>query len=116
MTEATMLAEMDFVRDEELFTLSATSFRDGELCIDSAVGGADMRTGFCLTLQQTIQLRDFLNRHMDTLALNRIGASTERSSDDPAQLPSEHVVEGTPRSGMSAQPPFLPVVPPGLKR
>lgn len=47
-----------------------------------------------LTLAQTIHLRDFLNRHIDGLALAATGSLAERAADDPAQLAS---VEELPR-------------------
>lgn len=41
-----------------------------------------------LTLGQTIQARDFFNRHIDSLALEAAGSLAARASDDPTQMAS----------------------------
>lgn len=46
-----------------------------------------------LTLGQNIQLRDFLNRHVDHFALGAVGSLAVRATDDPTQLAS---VENVP--------------------
>lgn len=85
-----ILAEITFSHTEQEPRLLAESREGGEARI--LVAYPDQWFGYALTLQQTIGLRDFLNRHIDSLALGSIGASTERSSDDPTQLPAEHVI------------------------
>lgn len=90
MSEPLVLTEMDFGRTDERMDLAVESHAGGDVRV-VVTDGYDHAT-YTLTLQQAIQLRDFLNRHIDTLALAGIGASTERSSDDPTQLPSEHML------------------------
>lgn len=81
--------EIQFGSTDQGNSLVVESQDDGQLCVSVPEDEAHHH----LSLQQTIQLRDFLNRHIDSLALGSIGASTERSSDDPAQLPAEHAVD-----------------------
>lgn len=50
-----------------------------------------------LTLGQAIQVRDFLNRHIDELALKQTGSLAERSSDDPTQLAAVEEVPASTR-------------------
>lgn len=90
MNEPLILTEMDFSRTDSRMDMAVESHAGGEVRV-VACDGYDLGE-YILTLQQVIQLRDFLNRHIDSLALVQIGASAERSSDDPAQLPAEHVV------------------------
>lgn len=45
-----------------------------------------------MTLAQAIQARDFLNRHIDGLALAAVGSAAVRSTDDPTQLAAEEVI------------------------
>lgn len=45
-----------------------------------------------MTLAQAIQARDFLNRHIDGLALAAVGSAAVRSSDDPTQLAAEEII------------------------
>lgn len=93
MSEPLVLTEMNFGRTDERMELDVGSYAGGEVRV--AISASHNWEEYWLTLQQAIQLRDFLNRHIDTLALAGIGASTERSSDDPTQLPSEHVIHGS---------------------
>jgi len=98
------MSEMQFGSTDQGTEFRAVSGDAGEVLVGVVrhhPHGLMLGHDHLLTLQQTIQLRDFLNRHIDTLALASIGAETVRSSDDPAQLPAEHVLQGTPRSGMS---------------
>ena len=91
------MSEMQFANTD---SLNEMVFEEQEFGgINAYVRGADetdeinyLDSSYQFTLQQIIQLRDFLNRHIDSLALGSIGASTERSSDDPTQLPAEHWV------------------------
>lgn len=82
------MSEMQFGSTDQGNSLVVESQDDGQLCVSVPEDEAHHH----LSLQQTIQLRDFLNRHIDSLAFGSIGASAERSSDDPTQLPAEHVV------------------------
>lgn len=78
------LAEMQFGAEGQRETLSVRTFHDGTLEV-AATDGYDH--GDCpLTLGQAIQLRDFLNRHIDGLALQQIGSLAVRSDDGSDQL------------------------------
>lgn len=83
-----ILAEMMFSRDDSPKTfLQSTSLLDGS--IRAGVGSGDGWTHYhTLPIQQVIQLRDFLNRHIDRFALQDLGADASRASDDPGQLPA----------------------------
>lgn len=85
-----MIAEMEFGRTDYEEELAVSATTNGEVDVQVSWSG-DARF-YTMTLAQSIQLRDFLNRHIDTLALASVGASTDRASDDPAQLPSEEVL------------------------
>lgn len=78
------ISEMQFGREDCPTELSVASFKDGTAQFTLSAHGK-MRA-YHSTLGQTIQLRDFLNRHIDELALKQTGSLAERSSDDPAQL------------------------------
>jgi len=63
----------------------------GELTVNlvSVIQDERMNLGsYPLTLGQTIQVRDFFNRHIDSLALEATGSLAERATDDPTQLAS----------------------------
>lgn len=80
------LAEMQFGAEGQRETLFVRTFPDGRIEA-AATDGYDH--GECtLTLGQAIQLRDFLNRHIDGLALKQTGSLAQRASDDPTQLAS----------------------------
>ena len=84
------IAEMKFAREEADETVSVSSYPGGTvgLYVESTGSIYDAPGEHRLTLGQAIQLRDFLNRHIDELALKQTGSLAERSTDDPAQLAS----------------------------
>lgn len=86
--------EMQFGRDDSPTITIASAFADGQVTI--TVQNQEVPGHACdneLTLGQTIQLRDFLNRHIDSLALAATGADATRSSDDPTSLPAVSMIE-----------------------
>lgn len=76
--------------------LSVTAFDEGSMTFTLTRHGKSW--AYSSTLGQAIQLRDFLNRHIDGLALQQTGSLAERSSDDPAQLASVEEVMNQPPS------------------
>lgn len=95
-----LLSEMQFGREDHLTTLAVGTFADGSV-MTSIQLGQGTTVFYPATLAQAIQLRDFLNRHIDDLALKQTGSLAERSSDAPAQLAS---VEEIPHTGMGGVP------------
>ena len=88
------ITEMQFGRDDSPTITIASAFADGQVTI--TVQNQEVPGHACdneLVLSQVIQLRDFLNRHIDGLALAATGADASRSSDDPTSLPSISVIE-----------------------
>lgn len=89
--------EIQFGREDSPSETIVTAFSDtGQITI--TVQNTEVLSHVCdneLTLGQTIQLRDFLNRHIDGLALAATGSLAVRSSDDPSQLASEEVIPHT---------------------
>lgn len=87
-------AEMHFGRDDSPSETIVSSFTDtGQITI--TVHNTEVEGHACdneLTLGQAISLRDFLNRHIDGLALAATGSLAVRSSDDPAQLAAEELL------------------------
>lgn len=86
--------EMQFGRDDSPTVTIVSAFADGQVTI--TVQNQEVPGHACdneLTLGQAINLRDFLNRHIDGLALAATGADASRSSDDPTSLPAISVVE-----------------------
>lgn len=77
-------AELQLTRDDHDGVLGAVTYGDGSVRFVGT--GIDNRTDFPATLGQAIQMRDFLNRHIDSLALEATGSTAERASDDPTQL------------------------------
>lgn len=100
----TPTSEIQFARtDDDTSNMQATAYRDGSVTFLTGFPDGDER--YFATLAQTIQLRDFLNRHIDSLALQQTGSLAERSSDDPAQLSGEELLQ----AGLNAiAPPPLP--------
>lgn len=85
-------SEMQFSGGGNVHELDVTTHRRGSVLVEVS---DDVETlGYALTLGQTIQLRDFLNRHIDRLALKQTGSLAVRSSDDPNQLAA--VEDGSP--------------------
>lgn len=86
--------EMQFGRDDSPTITIASAFADGQVTI--TVQNQEVPGHACdneLALAQVIQLRDFLNRQIDSLALTATGADATRSSDDPASLPAVSMIE-----------------------
>lgn len=83
--------EIQFGRDDQDTTnLEVWTRPDGTVGFLTGHPEGDER--YIATLGQAIQLRDFLNRHIDGLALAATGSLAVRSSDDPAQLASEEFI------------------------
>lgn len=91
------ISEMKFGRSDRLSELSTEAFSDGEVNIEVAFHGN--ARWYTLTPGQAIQLRDFLNRHIDELALKQTGSLAVRSSDDPNQLAAVEEVPVKPGCG-----------------
>lgn len=83
--------ELQLSRDEFQIHLTVTANAGGE--VDITVREEPRHpSGYSLSLGQAIHLRDFLNRHIDGLALAATGSLAVRSSDDPSQLASEEFI------------------------
>lgn len=86
--------EIQFGRDDSPSETIVSAFGDtGQVTI--TVQNTEVPGHACdneLSLGQVIHLRDFLNRHIDGLALAATGSLAVRSSDDPAQLASEEFI------------------------
>lgn len=83
--------ELQLSRDEFQIHLTVTANAGGE--VDITVREEPRHpSGYSLSLGQAIQLRDFLNRHIDGLALAATGSLAVRSSDDPTQLAGEEFI------------------------
>lgn len=87
--------EMQFGRDDSPSVTLVSCFSDtGQVTI--TVQNTEVPGHACdneLTLGQAIQLRDFLNRHIDALALAATGSLAVRASDDPTQLAAEELLQ-----------------------
>lgn len=86
--------EMQFGRDDSPSQTLVSTFADGQVTI--TVQNTEVPGHACdneLTLGQAIQLRDFLNRHIDGLALAATGSNACRASDDPTQLAAEELLQ-----------------------
>ena len=80
-------AQMQFGRSDSPTEVHVTTYADG--MINVTVQNTEVPGHACdteLPLSQAIHLRDFLNRHIDSLALDHTGSTAERASDNPAQL------------------------------
>lgn len=88
--ETQFLAEMAFGNTATTTEAVVTTFSNGwvRVCVQPTGDELGEVADTGLTLGQAIQLRDFLNRHIDGLALQQIGSLAQRASDDPAQLAS----------------------------
>ena len=87
-------AEIVFGRDDSPSQTLVSAFADGQITI--TVQNQEVPGHACdneLTLGQAIQLRDFLNRHIDGLALAATGSNACRASDDPTQLSGEELLQ-----------------------
>ena len=85
--------EMQFGRDDSPSVTLVSAFADGQVTL--TVQNTEVPGHACdneLTLGQAINLRDFLNRHIDSLALAATGSLAVRATDDPAQLASEELL------------------------
>lgn len=96
------VSEMQFGREYCPTELSVATFRDGTTQLTLSAHGK-MRA-YQATLGQAIQLRDFLNRHIDGLALQQTGSLAERASDDPTQLASVEEIPHTAFGGEKLEP------------
>jgi len=88
------ITEMQFGRTDSPTVTIVSAFADGQVTI--TVQNQEVPGHACdneLALAQVIQLRDFLNRQIDTLALTATSADATRSSDDPTSLPAISVIE-----------------------
>lgn len=74
--------------------LSVASIADGSVAFTLIQDG--VHRSYPTTLGQAIQLRDFLNRHIDELALQQTRSLAQRASDDPTQLAAVEEVQGRP--------------------
>lgn len=86
--------EMQFGRDDSPSQTIASAFACGQVTI--TVQNTEVPGHACdneLTLGQAIQLRDFLNRHIDGLALAATGSLAMRAADDPSQLAAEELLQ-----------------------
>lgn len=87
------ITEMQFGRDDSPSVTIASAFACGQVTI--TVQNTEVPGHACdneLTLAQTIQLRDFLNRHIDGLALAATGSLAVRAEDDGRQLSAEELL------------------------
>lgn len=100
------VAEMKLTHEGAQETASVSSYSDGALglCVESTRSIYDAPGEHKLTLGQAIQLRDFLNRHIDELALKQTGSLAVRSTDDPAQLASVEEIPHTAFGGEKLEP------------
>jgi len=80
------------------------TFSDGGMNVVLLAYDGNAYVGAPLTLGQAIQLRDFLNRHIDELALQQIGSLAVRSSDDPTRLASVEEVPVLDEEAMNRPP------------
>lgn len=78
------LTELQMGCNADRNVLSIRTYADGTTYI--AVSSPNGWSNFDTTLGQAIQLRDFLNRHIDELALKQTGSLAQRASDDQTQL------------------------------
>lgn len=82
--------------------LSVAAVSDG--CVAFTLIQDGVHRSYPTTLGQAIQLRDFLNRHIDGLALKQTGSLAERASDDPTQLASVEEIPHTAFGGEKLEP------------
>lgn len=83
--------EMQFGHDEANTEVAVRTHSVGSVTVtvcEKFDGVAGFSMDHRLTLGQAIQLRDFLNRHIDSLALEATGSNAQRSTDNPDQLAS----------------------------
>lgn len=88
------LTELQMGCNADRNVLSVRTYADGTAYI--TLSSPNGWSNFDTTLGQTIQLRDFLNRHIDELALKQTGSLAQRASDDPAQLAAVEEVPARP--------------------
>lgn len=87
-------AEIVFGRDDSPSQTLVSTFADGQVTI--TVQNTEVPGHACdneLTLGQAINLRDFLNRHIDGLALTATGSLAVRAADDNTQLAAEELLQ-----------------------
>lgn len=87
-------SEMQFGRTDSPSITIASAFLTGQVTI--TVQNTEVEGHACdneLTLGQVIQLRDFLNRHIDSFALSATGSLAQRAADDSTQLASEELLQ-----------------------
>lgn len=90
MSDQQVSPEDEVIHDMQFSCLGQPHGMTVSSCVDGTMiltvsSDVDTRS-YRPTLGQVIHLRDFLNRHIDELALQRTGSLATRSSDDPAQL------------------------------
>lgn len=96
------ISEMQFAGSDQEPQLHVNTHDDGRVVI--GVSEQPAWLAYWMTLGQTIQLRDFLNRHIDELALKQTGSLAERSSDDPTQLAAVEEISHTGIGGVYLGP------------
>lgn len=90
------LTDMHFHRgDDYTNSLNVRTFDCGNAVMTVLLASGEA-FAYPATLGQVIQLRDFLNRHIDELALKQTGSLAQRASDDPTQLASVEEVPASP--------------------
>lgn len=100
-------SEMQFGRTDSPSVTIASAFLTGQVTI--TVQNTEVPGHACdneLTLGQVIQLRDFLNRHIDSFALSATGSLAQRAADDSTQLASEELL--LPLALDAIAPPAIP--------
>lgn len=101
--------EIVFGRSDSPSETLVSAFPDGQVTV--TVQNTEVPGHACdneLTLAQAIQLRDFLNRHIDGLALAATGSLAMRAADGSGQLAAEELLQ----AGLDAiAPKPLPTAP-----
>lgn len=86
--------EIVFGRSDSPSETLVSAFPDGQVTV--TVQNTEIPGHACdneLTLAQAIQLRDFLNRHIDGLALTATGSLAMRAADGSGQLAAEELLQ-----------------------
>lgn len=87
-------SEIVFGRSDSPSETLVSAFPDGQVTV--TVQNTEVPGHACdneLTLAQAIQLRDFLNRHIDGLALVATGSLAVRAADGSGQLAAEELLQ-----------------------
>lgn len=84
---AEVTSEMQFGDSGNVHELGVATHQCGGVLVEVS---DDVETlGYVMTLGQAIQLRDFLNRHIDGLARKQTCSLAARGIDDPNQAPGD---------------------------